>query len=349
MAELGVLVLGVGGNVSQGIQKALARADLPVRVVAACIGARSAGLFRADRAYVSPEAADPAFIAWVIETCEREQVSAVMSGVEPVLWALAPHAGEIRERTGAVCVVSPPEVLAVGQDKLETCRWLTVNGLRAPRFAASASLADLEALAEDCGLPVIAKPRRGKGGEGVAVVETQDELTALADRDDLVVQELLGDPAEEYTTGCFCDGQGKVRGTLTMRRDLLEGTTFRAEAGDFPEVRSTAEAIVRELAPLGPCNVQSRVVDGTSIPFELNVRFSGTTPLRARMGFNEVEAALRHFVLGEPAVELPRVTEGIALRYWNEVYVPAEAVRGLESDGRLDEPWRGVTVEDWGA
>ncbi len=43
--------------------------------------------------------------------------------------------------------------------------------------------------------------------------------------------------------------------------------------------------------------------DGRPRPFEINARFSGTTPLRALAGFNEVEMALRHVLLGEPVVQ----------------------------------------------
>jgi carbamoyl-phosphate synthase large subunit len=135
-----------------------------------------------------------------------------------------------------------------------------------------------------------------------------------------------------------------------LRRTLQAGTTTTAELGSFPEVRETAGAIASALGPLGPCNVQLRVHEGRPVPFEINPRFSGTTALRARMGFNEVEAALRHFVLGEPAPELTDVGSGVALRYWNEVYVPYEAVQTITDEGVLDDPGsRGARVERWGS
>jgi len=348
--RLTVMVLGVGGNVSQGILKALSLSSLHVRVVAGCVDPLSAGLFRADRSFVTPAASDAAFIPWLTETCEAEGVDAVLSGVEPVLAALASEAERLRERTGAVCVVSAPDILRIGGDKLQTCRWLRDRGLPHPRFAESAGAGDLDSLARACGYPLLAKPRAGKSAEGVDRIDDARELEELVGRDDLCVQEYLGDAGEEFTSGCFCDGSGRVRGTLSMRRQLLRGTTSSAEAGDFPEVRRTAARVVGELAPLGPCNVQSRVVGGRSIPFELNVRFSGTTPIRARLGFNEVDAALRHFVLGEPAFDLPVVSEGTAVRYWNEMYVPDAAVAALRRDGKLEDPRsEDVTADDWGA
>jgi len=86
---MNVLVLGVGGNVSQGILKALALSALKCRVVAACITPEAFGLHTVDRAYVSPLANDPLFLNWLSEVCRKEKIDAVLSGVEPILYVLS--------------------------------------------------------------------------------------------------------------------------------------------------------------------------------------------------------------------------------------------------------------------
>ena len=121
-----------------------------------------------------------------------------------------------------------------------------------------------------------------------------------------------------------------------MHRELKEGTTYRAILGDYPEVSQEARRIATALKPMGPCNLQFRISDGCPVCFEMNIRFSGTTPIRARFGFNEVEASLKHFVLGQALDDLPIIKEGIALRYWNEVYVDPKACSNLLQDGMLD-------------
>jgi carbamoyl-phosphate synthase large subunit len=346
---LTVLVLGVGGNVSQGILKALALAPTPARVVAACVEPSAAGLYLADAAYISPLADDPDFVPWLLDVVLRERVDAILSGVEPVLAVLAAEAAAVRERTGAVCVVSRPETLEIGQDKLRTCQWLEAQDLPCPAYADAADAHALAALERRIGYPLLAKPRWGKGGEGISLIDGPSALAAIAGHQDLIVQELLGDASSEYTAGCFCDVAGVVRGTIVMRRTLHAGTTYSAELGEFPEVRDVAERIAAALRPVGPCNVQLRVSDGRPIPFELNVRFSGTTPLRARVGFNEVDAALRHLVLLEPSAELRATRDrGLVLRYWNEVYVPAEAADSLTRLGTLGDSQHPGQVENWG-
>lgn len=320
--QLTVLVLGVGGNVSQGILKALAAGSLPVRVLAGCIDPLSMGLHLADGLRLSPRADDDAFPLWLTDVCQEEGVDVVMSGAEPVLDALATHAAHIREATGAVCLVSPPDVLALGADKLATARWMTQRGLPSPRSADGSDAEAVRDLLEARGLPVVVKPRAGKGAEGVTVVRDEAELRRLLSaRPGLMVQERL--EGDEFSVGCVCDAEGVVRGTFPMRRELRDGTTVRAEAGEFPEVSDYAERIARELGPTGPLNVQLRTPGGDPVAFELNVRFSGTTPMRVRLGFDEVEACLRHFALGEP-LRLGRGRHGTVVRYWNELYLPAE-------------------------
>jgi carbamoyl-phosphate synthase large subunit len=356
---LNVLVLGVGGNVSQSIQKALALSSLPVRVVAACISADAPGLYVADRAYISPLAESPDFVPWLLDVCQREGIEAVLSGSELVLEALALAAPRVQEITGAVTIVSPPEVLQRGRDKLETCRWLEAEGLPVPEYAHLADPDQVSRLVQRCGFPLIAKPRFGKGSDAILTIRDERHLAEVVEATEMVLdrpstemllQEHVGSDREEFTAGCFCDSAGRLGGTIVMRRTLHLGTTGAAELGRFPEVRAVAGAIVSALGPLGPCNVQLRVRDGQPVPLEINPRFSGTTSVRARMGFNEVEAALRHFILGEPAPPLHDVGTGYALRYWNELYVPAEAVDTAGREGRLEDPGaHSVMVENWGS
>jgi len=135
-----------------------------------------------------------------------------------------------------------------------------------------------------------------------------------------------------------------------MKRELLEGTTYRAIVGEFPEVKQAAESIITQLKPLGPCNLQFRIrQDGVPICFEMNMRFSGTTPIRARFGFNEVTATLEHYILGRDDFILPQVTTGIALRYWNEIYIEPKAYQEMITKNVLTHPEQFETlVENYG-
>ncbi|HEY9870821.1 MAG TPA: ATP-grasp domain-containing protein, partial [Candidatus Obscuribacterales bacterium] len=221
----------------------------------------------------------------------------------------------------------------------KTCQWLEANGLNYPRYADCSDREAVARLVSECGYPLIAKPRSGRGAIGVLKVSNRAGLEYALSHADYVLQECLGDEESEYTVGCFSDRDGRLRGTIAMRRQLQHGTTCRAELGAFPEVSAEAGRIARALKPLGPLNVQLRVSNGRPVCFEMNVRFSGTTSLRSTFGWNDVEAALRHFVLDEPGYDLPAITAGgVALRYWDEIYVDQRAFEKLGSSGGLDCP-----------
>lgn len=333
-APINVLLIGVGGNVSQGVLKALALCKLAVNIIVAGVDPMDYGLHTGYRAYVCPWANSPMFMDWLVDTCRKEHVHAVLTGAEPVVYFLAQHRDEIESRTGAKVIASDLDVVDVGDDKWRTCEWLVKNGFPCPAYALSDDAAAVDALVSRCGYPLIAKPRRGGGSRGLFMVRDEAELAYARSRERYLLQQSVGTPNTEYTVGGLCDGMGNVCGVITLRRELHEGTTYRAVAGDYPEVDAAARKIIAALKPRGPCNIQCRVHDGRVYCFEINVRFSGTTPIRARLGFNEVEAALRHFVLGE-TVSLPRITDGMVVRFIDELYLDPAAVRTLERDGVL--------------
>ena len=343
-----VLVLAVGGNVSQGILKALAHSKHRYRVLGADISSLQMGLYTVERAFVSPWASAPEFIPWLIELCQREAVDAILSGCEPVLMELARCRDLIETGCGARCPVSSIEVMEIGDDKLITCAWLAGKGLPHPAYARADALDDVARLKDDVGYPLIAKPRRGGGSRGLFRVENDDDLAYACRKPGYLLQAHVGTDDEEYTVGCFVDREGNLAPSCCMRRELLSGTTCRAVLGEYAELREAAERIVASLQPLGPCNVQLRMTADGPVCFEINPRFSGSAPIRAHFGYNEAEAVLEHFVKGEP-LSLPLVTSGIGLRYWNELYPELDAVAELESTGELNAsvPRRGV-IETYG-
>ena len=346
---LNVLVLAVGGNVSQGILKALATCTFPCRVVGTDLNELQMGLYTVDRGYVAPHARAKEFLSWLTALCEKEDISVVLSGCEPVLRVLAGHRTQVESATRALCFVCDADTWNICDDKLLTCQWLEKHGFAHPAFAASEDRDGIRALLEAHEFPLIAKPRIGGGAHGVFLVHDRDDLEYAARKKQYVLQEFLGSDDEEYTAGCFCDRDGNVAGSIVMWRELLAGTTYRAVAGRYDEVQVEAERITRALKPRGPCNIQLRMTGRGPVCFEINPRFSGTTPIRAALGFNEVEASVRHFLWGETPAPLPVVTQGVALRYWNEIYVSPEACQEARKTGMIEgTPGTAYTIEQYG-
>ena len=79
-------------------------------------------------------------------------------------------------------------------------------------------------------------------------------------------------------------GRPELGPTLAISSGISQGRIV-----DAAPVLRTAEAIAQGLGSVGPLNIQGRISRGTFVPFEINPRFSGTSPMRAMAGFNEPE------------------------------------------------------------
>ena len=335
---INVLVLGVGGNVSQGILKALRASDLDLRVIGACISPMSSGLYMCDEAYISPYANDEHFIGWLTDLCNKKGIDIVLTGVEENIRAIAKNIDVFRASTRAIFISSSYEQLLVGQDKLATCRWLKENGCNYPAFCELSDVEGTYKLSEKCGFPLIAKPISGKSAQGLFVIHDEEELKKHAGTDGYVLEECLGTDKDEYTVGCYCNKEGRLMDVIIMHRDLRHGTTMHAKVVENAEIRAEAEKICRAYRPGGPMNIQMRIdKNGRPVCFEMNVRFSGTTAMRANFGFRDVEAMIREYVLGESIEECFQVRCGEAFRYDNEMYIFGDAVQKMETDREITD------------
>lgn len=335
---INVLVLGVGGNVSQGILKALRASDLDLHIVGACIGPLSTGLYMCDEACISPYANDPKFIGWLTGVCNEKNIDIVLTGVEENIRAIAKDIDTFRAGTKAIFVSSSYEQLLVGQDKLATCRWLKENGCNYPDFCELTDKKGCEELAKRTGYPLIAKPCSGKSAQGIFFVRNDEELARFSGTEGYVLEECLGTDKDEYTVGCYCNKEGRLMDVIVMHRDLRHGTTMHAVVVENEAIRAEAERICKAYKPGGPMNIQMRVdKNGRAVCFEMNVRFSGTTAMRANFGYRDVEAMIREYVLGEEIEDCFNVRPGEAFRYDNEMYIFGDAVQRMKDEGRISD------------
>lgn len=309
-----VLVTGAGALLGQGIIRSLRWSALKPRIVAVDPSPLAAGLYWADERSLVPLASDPRYLEELRALLARTRPDAVLVGTDVELPILARARHELEAEFSTHVLVSDPRVVAIADDKHETYRFFRDAGFDHPRTA----LPGDEVGIREIGFPLVVKPRVGARSVGVTRVRDESELArALADPAGLVVQEEVGTERDEYTASALVF-DGACRATIVMRRDLRDGNTYRAYVEPFPELNRLVRRFGEALRPHGPANFQFRLDrEGRAKVFEINARFSGTTPLRARAGFNEVELCLRHLLLGAP-IRQPAVEEMVILRHWSE-------------------------------
>lgn len=325
-----VVVTGAGALLGQGIIRALRQIQsLNLHIIGLDVSALSAGLYWCDEAYLVPKASDPDYVPAIERVMARTHPQLLLVGTDVELAPLAAQRQVIEQRHGCQVLVCSPEVVAIADDKYATARFMQEKGFAAPESVIRGDQAGLEVLIERHGFPLIVKPRNGARSYGVSKVHDRHSLDrAMAELADPVVQECVGNDGQEYTaSGLYFDG--RCDAVIVMRRDLRDGNTFRAFVDQTPALIEQVRAWTVALAPHGPANFQFRIdASGRPKVFEINARFSGTTPLRALCGFNEVELCLRRLLLEEP-VRQPPVRMLTVLRHWEETVVEPSAITAV--------------------
>lgn len=315
------LVLGVGGNVSQGIIKALRQCTLDIYIIGACVDKNAPGLYMCDKAFISPYAHDKNFISWYVAICNKHNIDIVFTGVEENIDVILQNREYFEARCQSKFIYPDRTSWEIGSDKYLTCQWLKDNKCNYPRFSLATDCDSLKLLFQTSGFPLIAKPRKGKGSRGIYMIHNEQDLLSIPEPTSYVVEEYIGSADHEYTVGCYCNQQGDLVQSIIMRRILKNGTTSYCEIVENKEIKKEITKICDQLHPVGPVNFQLRLDQlGKPTCFEINVRYSGTTAIRNHFGFHDVEAGVREYVLDENINSLFNYSQGCAIRYDEEIY-----------------------------
>lgn len=323
-----VLVTGAGALLGQGIIRALRASGLDATIITADPNPLSAGLYWGDGSHLIRMANDPGYLERLYEVLDAERPDVVIPGTDVELHVLASQRTEIEDRFRTHVIVSSPEVVGIADDKWLTAKFLREQGLG---YVPSCLPGEQEALIAEVGFPLIVKPRIGARSVGFHVIRNRDELNrAIAEDPGVVIQKYVGSGSTEFTAGTLTF-DGRCRASIVMRRDLRDGNTYRAFVEPYGALNVVIEEAANRLQAYGPANFQFRLDHGVPRIFEINARFSGTTPLRAHAGFNEVEMVIRHILEGR-LIEQPDIAPCVILRHWSETVVrpgdilPAPAV-----------------------
>ncbi len=325
-----VAVTGGGALLGQGILRALRDSALSTHTIVVDVSPLSAGLYWGDESFLVPLASSDRYMDAIRALLARTRPDILLVGTDVELAPLAAVREELLADFGTQVLVSSPEVVAIADDKFATARFFAAKGFDVPASALAGDKEGVARLIAEHGFPLVVKPCVGARSYGVSVVCDRPALDhAISNVQGAVVQEHVGNERQEYTaSGLFFDDQCEA--VIIMRRDLRDGNTYRA----FTVIDNELERLVRgwteALRPFGPANFQFRIDDrGVPKVFEVNARFSGTTPLRAHAGFNEVEMCVRRVIWGDPVVQ-PTVRAVTILRHWSETVVSSERVEAVQ-------------------
>lgn len=326
-----VLVSGAGGDVGQGVMKALAASSLDIETYTTCIGPHSSWLHMGPmkegaQSFIAPYSAAEDYVPFLIRLIRKFGIQVFFPTVDGEIVKIAREKARIEGETGALVFVDDSDKVAVSDDKLNTALFLKSHGYAYPDSVVAQGQAPHD-LAARLGYPLIVKKRSGKGSQDVFQVNDAAEMERRLGDPAFMVQEWLDPAAGEYTSGLYLGDDGEIKGVCTFRRKLKGGSTFIAERIVDPQLEKPLEAIARSLG-MKYLNIQSMRRGNELVPFEFNGRLSGTTAMVSRV-FNAPEMFIRERLLDEPLQRVDNPTRFVAMRYYEEAYASPEDIDAL--------------------
>jgi len=328
-----ILVTGAGALLGQGILRLLQIVNFDKKIFTADPDPRSSGHWLGDYALIIPKVNEDNYIESIKKIIFDYKIDAVLVGTDVELPIMAKYKDDFLKIYNCKVIVSNEEVIEIANDKFLTANFLEKNNFPFPFSVMANDRNKLYEIEQKLGFPLFAKPFDGARSLGIKKINNHEELMEIYNpNSNLVVQQYLSESEGEYTSGCVVVN-GKCKVIVTLKRDLRDGNTYRAYRDEETSKYDLfIISIAEKLNVDGPVNFQFRIFNGEPVIFEINARFSGTTPLRHFFGFNEVEELLKYYLFGAE-INIPKLKNGIVLRTWSDVFVDEKEFETLKNEG----------------
>lgn len=339
---MNVLVTGVGGGVGQSVIRSLRNAKLHTWIMGVDADPWGAGLYLCDEHSLVPFVSDEnRYINTLKQIITKHKIEVLIPGTDTELLTIALYRHQFEE-LGCIPIVSTAECISLCRDKTKTGDVLSPKGIPFVRTLGVVEFLKATSKIID---PVIVKPKGGSGSVGARVIFRREEIENINQPDSYIVQDYLVPAAwklstispfdvlrggrlrqdDELSIQGMIGPDGSTVGIYASVNRLRDGVPIVIQPTKSPDIISFAAKVFKcfaEIGHIGPCNIQGRLTKNGPVLFEVNPRFTGITAVRAEMGFNECEAAIRLFVLKEDtltvAESLDYDEKSVGVRYVTE-------------------------------
>jgi carbamoyl-phosphate synthase large subunit len=243
----------------------------------------------ADRLYFEPLTLED-----VLEVIEAERQ------VGPVLGVIVSVGGQTPLKlasglkdNGVTILGTSPEAIEMAEDRELFGRILDDHAVLAPQYGIARSFDESKGVADEIGYPVLVRPSFVLGGQGMKVVNNDDELrtyianaTEVSPDRPILVDRFL-DSAIELDVDALYDGEDLFLAGI-MEHVELAGVHSGDSACSIParsvspvladEIERIATVVAKETGVRGLINLQMAVKDGEVYVLEANPRASRTVP-----------------------------------------------------------------------
>ena len=289
------------------------------KVIATDMSNLAPAIYEADRYYIVPKMTAPEYLNVVLDICEKEEITGVLSLIDPELSLLAENREKF-EAIGTTVIGSTYELCEMSLDKFRMYNWLEEHGYKCAK-----SYMDKEAFFADvdAGLityPVFVKPARGSASISISKVYDRETVELLfAHEDGLMIQEFLD--GQEIGADVYIDMVSREVVSIFTKKKLKmrAGETDKAVSFKDEKLFALIERFVKEAGYNGQIDIDIFDVNGEYYISEVNPRFGGGYPHAFESGADHMKLIANNLAGKANDCVIGQYEDGTYMMKYNEV------------------------------
>lgn len=290
-------------------------------VVATDASALGPAIYDADKYYIVPPITEEGYIDKIIDICRKEQISGVLSLIDPELSLLAANKRKF-DAIGVTIIGSSYDLCEMALDKMQMYGWLKSHGYNCARSWINKDEFYRAVEVSEIAYPVFVKPYRGSASISISKVFDHETLDLLfSHEDDLMIQEFLN--GQEIGADVYIDLiSGEVVSIFTKKKiKMRAGETDKAVSFKDPELFALIERFVTEAGYRGQIDIDIFEINGEYYISEVNPRFGGGYPHAYESGCDHMRLILNNLNGLVNKKCIGAYEDGIYMMKYNEVKI----------------------------
>lgn len=290
-------------------------------IVATDMSELAPAIYDADKYYIVPRITETGYIDIVFDICKKENISAVLSLIDPELSLLAEHEKEFSD-LGVKVIGSSYELCELCLNKWEMFKWLKSHNYKCAKSYIDKNEFYKDVSEGKIGFPVFVKPISGSASIAISKVydkETVDNL--FAHGDNLMIQEYLN--GQEIGADVYIDLISKeVVSVFTKKKIVMRaGETDKAVSFKDAELFDLIEKFVKEAGFVGQIDIDIFKINDDYYISEVNPRFGGGYPHAFECGCDHMKLIKNNLQGITNLKNIGNYDDGVFMMKYNEIKI----------------------------
>lgn len=320
MNPINILILSAGtrNKIVQYFKKTLGENG---KVIATDMSTIAPAIYGADKYYIVPRITEPGYIDIILDICKKENISGVLSLIDPELSLLAENEEKFKN-IGTTVIGSSYELCERALDKMQMFRWLRSHGYNCAKSYVDKNEFFADVKTGKANYPVFVKPVRGSASIAISKVFDNETVDLLFDHsDNLMIQEYLD--GQEIGADCYIDLlSGELVSVFTKKKIVMRaGETDKSVSFKDEKLFELIKKFVNESGWRGQIDIDIFEINGEYHISEVNPRFGGGYPHAYECGADHMKLIVNNLNGIVNSDVIGNYKENVYMMKYNEIMI----------------------------